>query len=77
MDVIIYIATVSRIQRYPEIFTTILFEIITFKFENHENHATVIADNSWEFLRGIVPATAFCKTNKETVTVVSINSRDP
>ena len=43
--------------RYPVALhccATILFEIITFLIQKPLNHVTVIADNSWEFLRGIL-----------------------
>ena len=56
---------------------TILFKIITFLIRNPLNHVTVIAENSWEFLRGIISCDAFCWKNKETVTVMLINSDDP
>ena len=46
-------------------------------FENPLNHVTVIAENSWEFLRGIISGNAFRYENKETVTVMLINSEDP
>ena len=56
---------------------TILFEIITFLIRKPLNYVTVIADNSWEFLRGIISCNSILQENKETVTVMVINSEDP
>ena len=41
------------------------------------NHVTVIAKNAWNFRGEFFPVTPFCKKNKETVTVMLINSEDP
>ena len=42
------------------------------------NHVTVIADNSWEFLRGILSCNSILQEKKkETVTVMVMNSEDP
>ena len=56
---------------------TILFEIITFLIRKPLNHVTVIAKNAWEFPRGIISFHSILQENKETVTVMIINSEDP
>ena len=53
-------------------------------FRNHAfliwkpwNHVTVIAKNAWEFPRGIISCNSIPQENKETVTVMLINSEEP
>ena len=64
-----------QVQRDPT--HTILFESITFKIQTQLNHVTVIAENSREFLREITSCNCILLKNKETVTVMIINSEDP
>ena len=54
---------------------TILFEIITCLVRKPLNHVTVLAENAWEFLRGIIPSNSILQENKQTVTVTRINSK--
>ena len=58
--------------------STVLFEIITSLTQKPSNHVTVVAENSWESLREIISCNSILQDkNKETVTVMLINSEDP
>ena len=60
---------------------TILFKIITFLIRKQTCkqliYVTVIAKHLQIFPRGFFSVAAFCNKNKETVTVMQINSTDP
>ena len=54
------------------------FEVFTFQIRKQLNHVTLIAETSWKFRRGIISCNCILlEKNKETVTVMQMNLKDP